>query len=465
MSPPDGLMVLHTDVRPPGGTYSQIWARDVRGNIPLDPPLQSAPTPAPPTPAPPTPAPSTPAPSTPAPSTPAPPSPTPGPAPAPTGSPPTSGNFFGPASCYRRIILFLRIRDYTTARYSVSLRRATDGRTQTFVSESGPSRQYIRFFLDVPASETYYVEWNWDGSPFPWWTSTGYADSRPEMPEPCRGGVRLIYEQRGFTTYRFAQNNHPRGWERPCPGVPRSFPEEQPQFFDRCVAGNIRQRVIELPVGRIAPQTLPLVLRVSPGSPPADLCSTEHVQCAATVRRSTWRYNDSGIRFPGFQLLEFDDSQWPLGQAAFASNVEPLAQQDALTTVSTQRTVYLRHEFYVPAAMISQCYDPESRAKARLRYDDGFIIYLNGFEVYRQNMPGGDVTSDTRATSAAFNSHLYFYDFELPTFAMSLIVPGRNVIAAELHKFESTPTAGDSYFDLVLMLGMRPQCLDSPPAL
>src|SRR5690606_33172281 len=77
-------------------------------------------------------------------------------------------------------------------------------------------------------------------------------------------------------------------------------------------------------------------------------------------------------------------------------------------------------------------------------YDDGVVIYLNGEEVYRGNMPSGTITYSTVALQAIPSETTYF-PFAIPA---GKIKPGRNVIAVELH--QNSPASSDLSFDLDL---------------
>ena len=63
-----------------------------------------------------------------------------------------------------------------------------------------------------------------------------------------------------------------------------------------------------------------------------------------------------------------------------------------------------------------------------LLYDDGAIVYLNGVEVGRVNMPAGAVTYTTSATANANDATTSF------TIPASSFVAGNNVIAVEVHR-------------------------------
>jgi hypothetical protein len=72
------------------------------------------------------------------------------------------------------------------------------------------------------------------------------------------------------------------------------------------------------------------------------------------------------------------------------------------------------------------------------------VVYVNGTEVARDNMPTGTITSTTLALNAQFDAaENTYFDFVLPP---SLLVEGTNVIAISVHN-ESRQGAGDLSFD------------------
>src|SRR5439155_3105557 len=111
---------------------------------------------------------------------------------------------------------------------------------------------------------------------------------------------------------------------------------------------------------------------------------------------ATWKYLDDGSnQGTAWESNTFDDSPWKSGAAQLG-----YGDDDVVTTVSFGPdadnkfvTTYFRKSFNVddPAAVKS--------LDLRLIRDDGAIIYLNGTEVYRNNMPGGAVTSATQAST------------------------------------------------------------------
>ncbi|HTD88132.1 MAG TPA: Ig-like domain-containing protein [Candidatus Binatia bacterium] len=82
----------------------------------------------------------------------------------------------------------------------------------------------------------------------------------------------------------------------------------------------------------------------------------------------------------------------------------------------------------------------------QLRRDDGAVVYINGLEYYRSNMPPGAITSSTLASADAVG--LDEQQAFITTVQASGLLIGTNVIAVEVH--QSAPTSSDVGFDLHL---------------
>src|SRR4030095_973040 len=79
----------------------------------------------------------------------------------------------------------------------------------------------------------------------------------------------------------------------------------------------------------------------------------------------------------------------------------------------------------------------------RLLRDDGGVVYLNGVEVFRGNMPAGPITFNSLAVVAAENT---IDEAPVPP---ALLVAGPNVIAVEIH--QNALASSDISFDLELV--------------
>ena len=78
--------------------------------------------------------------------------------------------------------------------------------------------------------------------------------------------------------------------------------------------------------------------------------------------------------------------------------------------------------------------------------DDGAVVYINGIEVARSNMPAGTITSGSFAsTNVSAPADRQFFDFNVPA---NLLVSGTNTIAVEIH--QNYRSSADIAFDLSL---------------
>jgi hypothetical protein len=166
---------------------------------------------------------------------------------------------------------------------------------------------------------------------------------------------------------------------------------------------------------------------------------------------AAWKYLDDGSD-PGTAWVAptFDDSGWSNGvaQLGFGEADEATQIRQFSTLTGTNAIAYyFRHAFEVtePASITDLV--------VRLVRDDGGIVYLNGTEVFRINMPAGPVTSTTFASQVIVTDNSFHSAHINPR----LLVRGNNVVAVEIHQF--TLTSSDISFDLEL----RPNFPLTPP--
>jgi chitodextrinase len=159
--------------------------------------------------------------------------------------------------------------------------------------------------------------------------------------------------------------------------------------------------------------------------------------------RSTWRYLDNGSdqgtawRAPGF-----DDGGWAQGPAelGYGDGDEATVVSFGPNATLKPLTTYFRHTFQVanPATV--------GQMTLRVLRDDGAVVYLNGTEVARTNMPTGTITSTTIAAATADGAaEDTFFPF---TVNPSLLVTGANTLAVEIH--QRSRNSSDISFDLSL---------------
>jgi secreted PhoX family phosphatase len=154
---------------------------------------------------------------------------------------------------------------------------------------------------------------------------------------------------------------------------------------------------------------------------------------------STWRYLDNGSnQGTAWRAFGFDDSRWKTGAA-------PLGYGDPVTTTvsfgsSSSRkyiTTYFRQQFNATNGFTS--------LSLRLRRDDGAVVYINGTEVARSNMPTGTISSSTLASSTVDGAAETAFT-TIPISAQ--LFAGANVIAVEIH--QRARNSSDIVFDASL---------------
>jgi hypothetical protein len=127
-------------------------------------------------------------------------------------------------------------------------------------------------------------------------------------------------------------------------------------------------------------------------------------------------------------LPSFDDAAWTIGTAGVGYENNPGDYVDLIETrvkpsevVAGGTSIYQRFHFNIT--------DPSaSNLVLRMRYDDGFVAYLNGVEVARDNI-SGTVRYNSTASSHPDSDAINFVDFPLP--GVSLIA-GDNVLAIQI---------------------------------
>src|SRR5207249_3078938 len=163
---------------------------------------------------------------------------------------------------------------------------------------------------------------------------------------------------------------------------------------------------------------------------------------------SVWKYLDNGSdqgtawRAPGF-----NDSAWASGPAQLGYSSNP-PENDEATIVSYGpdpnnkfTTTYFRRAFVVSSA------SSVTNLTVSVLRDDGAVVYLNGTEIFRSNMPAGPVDYLTFALIAVGGADetINFYQNSV---APGLLTNGTNVLAVEIHQANLTST--DISFDLEL---------------
>jgi hypothetical protein len=188
---------------------------------------------------------------------------------------------------------------------------------------------------------------------------------------------------------------------------------------------------------------LQAIQRASTGSATSSVVTVrvEYGGWAVVLPGSAWYYRDGGIDLGDQWQTNLDVSAWPQGPAKLG-----FGDDDVVTWVdflkpegSAWPTYYFQRSFLVPETF--SC----SNLAVRLRRDDGAIVYLNGEELFRDNMPRGAVQYSTYASGQVSDENEFIQRWVNP----SRLRPGPNYLAVEIHN--SGPQSMDIGFDLALV--------------
>jgi hypothetical protein len=164
------------------------------------------------------------------------------------------------------------------------------------------------------------------------------------------------------------------------------------------------------------------------------------------AKGSNWQYLDNGEnQGTAWKELNFDAAAWDQGPAQLG-----YGDNDEATLVSGGPsgdrfiTTYFRHEFNLanPSRFTGLVLD--------VLRDDGAVVYLNGQELHRENMPASPtlISFDTPASSGVSGANEDAFFTKSFTVESSLLREGKNVVAVEIHQSDSA--SSDISFDLDL---------------
>ena len=143
-----------------------------------------------------------------------------------------------------------------------------------------------------------------------------------------------------------------------------------------------------------------------------------------------------------WRASDYDDDAWSSGpaQLGYGDGDEATVVSFGPDSGGKYITTYFRHAFTVrDAGEIDQVI-------LNLVRDDGAVVYLNGAELLRDNMPTGAVTAETTAASGVGGAdESQWFSFDVPP---EKLIAGRNLLAVEVH--QSGGTSSDISFDLSL---------------
>lgn len=188
---------------------------------------------------------------------------------------------------------------------------------------------------------------------------------------------------------------------------------------------------------------------INPGAHVATGVSTvlTHVLIPAGA---SWRFLDDGSNpVAKWTARGFDDSRWRKGATEIGyghgdeATLAKFIDTDAATPeVQKNLTTYFRRTFELPANSTA------TALKLRMLCDDGAVVYVNGREVWRVNLPVGAITRDKLATTEIEGAQeATWIETTVQAGAFTPDSAG-NVVAVEVH--QASPDSPDMSFNFDL---------------
>lgn len=157
---------------------------------------------------------------------------------------------------------------------------------------------------------------------------------------------------------------------------------------------------------------------------------------------STWKYLDNGTdQGKAWRAPAFEDQAWKSGKGKFGygHNDEATLISFGADSANKYTTTYFRKALDIDNPLVFSYFT------GRVKRDDGVVVYVNGKEVYRNNMPAGTIDYQTFAITASDHGTT-----ALPfTINTSAFVRGTNLIAVEVH--QTNAFSFDMAFDMELV--------------
>src|SRR6187401_1912442 len=157
---------------------------------------------------------------------------------------------------------------------------------------------------------------------------------------------------------------------------------------------------------------------------------------------SSWKYLANGSnQGTAWRATAFNDASWTTGTAAFGYGTSGITTTISYGSNSKKKyiTTYFRKTISIADVSLYSSFT------LNLKRDDGAVVYINGTERYRSNMPSSTISFSTKASSEATDNGTAIQTTSL---SAGSLVTGTNVIAVEIHQFANN--GPDLFFDLQL---------------
>lgn len=172
------------------------------------------------------------------------------------------------------------------------------------------------------------------------------------------------------------------------------------------------------------------------------ICISAFSQTTLIAAGSSWKYLDNGSNQAStWTTAAFNDAAWASGNAqlGFGDGDETTIVSYGSNVSAKYITTYFRKAVAIADASVF------SNFTFTIKRDDGIVLYVNGVEKYRNNMPSGTIAYTTLASAAVSDDG---NTWQIVSLSAGSFVNGNNIIAVEIH--QNTGTSSDLSFDLAL---------------
>jgi hypothetical protein len=174
---------------------------------------------------------------------------------------------------------------------------------------------------------------------------------------------------------------------------------------------------------------------------------------------SNWKYLDNGSnQGTAWYGTGFNDASWASGNAelGYGDGDEATVVSYGSNASAKYITTYFRKVINIPSTAGFLYYT------INFRRDDGSVIYINGTEVNRNNMPTGTIAFTTPASTACGDDGGTIQTF---TVAAGTFTNGNNTVAVEIHQNNGTSSDITLEFELLGVTSIPPASLVKGPYL
>ncbi len=166
-----------------------------------------------------------------------------------------------------------------------------------------------------------------------------------------------------------------------------------------------------------------------------------------------WKYENSNTDLgTAWRATNYNDAAWQSGRGILAyenGGINATIASLTNTVLDPGSLVFITRYFRTSFQLTN---DTAAFSVISSNYfDDGAVVYLNGVEAFRYNMPAGNITHSTLAVAANPANEGVFIVSNLPP---NLLRIGNNVIAVEVH--QNATTSSDVDFGMALIVNPIP---------